>query len=297
MEKKDREKIEFLKKDYKNVCMNQEQMYRFNESVERGKKEKKIIKYSNFFRVAGAVAAAFLVISLLANTSKSISYAMENIPVLGNVFKAVTFREYHYEDDKHIADVNVSKLEVNSEGSEHREMETVADKVNADLDKYTEQYISQFKSDINKDGYQSLKISSEIVSESDQYFVFKFTAIQTEADSHEVSRFYTIDLNSGQQIELKDLFKDGSNYVDIINDSIKSQMREQMKADENIDYWLDSDELEDNDFQSITTETNFYVNAKNEVVICFDEGEVAPMHMGSVEFVIPSDLINDIRVN
>ena len=74
-------------------------------------------------------------------------------------------------------------------------------------------------------------------------------------------------------------------------------MREQMKADENIDYWLDSDELEDNDFQSITTETNFYVNEKNEVVICFDEGEVAPMHMGSVEFVIPSDLINDIRVN
>ena len=235
MEKKDREKIEFLKKDYKNVCMNQEQMYRFNESVERGKKEKKIIKYSNFFRVAGAVAAVFLITSILANTSKSISYAMENIPVLGNVFKAVTFREYHYEDDKHIADVNVSKLEVNSEGNKHREMETVADKVNADLDKYTEQYISQFKSDINKDGYQSLKISSEIVSESDQYFVFKLTAIQTEADSHEVSRFYTIDLNSGQQIELKDLFKDGSNYVDLINDSIKSQMREQMKADENID--------------------------------------------------------------
>ena len=47
----------------------------------------------------------------------------------------------------------------------------------------------------------------------------------------------------------------------------------------------------------MTTETNFYVNAKNEVVICFDEGEVAPMYMGSVEFVIPSDLINDIRVN
>ena len=40
MEKKDREKIEFLKTDYKNVCMNQEQIYRFNESVERGKKEK-----------------------------------------------------------------------------------------------------------------------------------------------------------------------------------------------------------------------------------------------------------------
>ena len=39
------------------------------------------------------------------------------------------------------------------------------------------------------------------------------------------------------------------------------------------------------------------VNEKNEVVICFDEGEVAPMHMGSVEFVIPSDLIKDIRVN
>ena len=34
---------------------------------------------------------------------------------------------------------------------------------------------------------------------------------------------------------------------------------------------------------------------KENVVIAFDEGEVAPMYMGAVEFEIPKEVVNDIR--
>lgn len=296
MEKKDKEKLDFLKKDYESVRMNEEQIHQFHEAVERGKKEKMNLKWNKYLRAAGAVAAAVLVVLALPNTSEKMAYAMGNVPVFGGVFRAVTFREYHYEDEKHVADVKVSKLETNPEGKEVEGAKNTVDEVNADLEKYTEKYIRQFKADMKKDGYQALQISSEKILESERYFVFKLTVVQTEADSYEVSRFYTIDLNTGKRIGLADLFEKDSDYIGVISENIKTQMREQMKSDENVDYWLDSEEFTEDDFQSITEETKFYVNAKDEVVICFDEGEVAPMYMGAVEFVIPAEVVRDIRV-
>ena len=55
------------------------------------------------------------------------------------------------------------------------------------------------------------------------------------------------------------------------------------------------DENEELNFKTITDETSFYVNEKDNVVICFNEGEVAPMYMGAVEFEIPADVLSDIR--
>ena len=40
---------------------------------------------------------------------------------------------------------------------------------------------------------------------------------------------------------------------------------------------------------------SFYLNEKNNVVINFDEGDVAPMYMGSVEFEISSEVLSNIR--
>ena len=49
------------------------------------------------------------------------------------------------------------------------------------------------------------------------------------------------------------------------------------------------------DFTEITDETGFYLNDKGEVVISFNEGDVAPMYMGCVEFVIPDEVLAEIR--
>ena len=59
-------------------------------------------------------------------------------------------------------------------------------------------------------------------------------------------------------------------------------------------YWL-HDEIEALNFRSITDETSFYVNGDGNVVIGFNEGDVAPMYMGAVEFVIPDEVLGDIR--
>lgn len=85
---------------------------------------------------------------------------------------------------------------------------------------------------------------------------------------------------------MKDLFTDGADYLTVISENIKEQMREQMAADENVYYWLD-DEIEEWNFKSITDETNFYLNEKGNIVIGFNEGDVAPMYMGALNLRFP----------
>ena len=101
-------------------------------------------------------------------------------------------------------------------------------------------------------------------------------------------------MTSGKKLELKDIFVDGVDYITPISENIKEQMRSQMEKDENISFWLD-DEMSDLNFNEINEETNFYINQNNNVVICFNEGDVAPMYIGSIEFEISAEVLNEIR--
>lgn len=96
-------------------------------------------------------------------------------------------------------------------------------------------------------------------------------------------------------MKLSDLFIEGSDYRTIISDDIKKQMRKQMDEDENVSYWLDDKEVEEWNFEEIPEDVSFYVNENNELVICFNEGDVAPMYMGTVEFVISNEVLGEIR--
>ena len=101
-------------------------------------------------------------------------------------------------------------------------------------------------------------------------------------------------MNTGERLQLKDIFKEGTDYITPISENIKEQMQAQMAADDNVHYWL-NDEIEECNFKTITDETSFYLNKKDNLVISFNEGEVAPMYMGAVEFEIPVDVLSDIR--
>lgn len=46
---------------------------------------------------------------------------------------------------------------------------------------------------------------------------------------------------------------------------------------------------------TVTDETSFYLNEKDNVVIGFNGGDVAPMYMGTAEFEIPAEVLEGIR--
>lgn len=317
--KKDIEKMQELKQAYSEPEMSGEQLARMKERMEEAKMEKRNKKKENqnkknhAIRNAAAAAAAVAVVFVaLPNTSESVAYAMSNIPVVGKLVEAVTFRDYKYESERNNADIEVPELAVNetalpgteqvAEGTEQaadsevqENLKKTTDEINAEIQKITDEIVAEFEENLKfEGGYQNVMVKHEVLSTTENYFTLKLICYQGSGSGAEWDYFYTIDLETGERLALKDLFVDGADYITPISENIKEQMQAQMDADENVYYWL-NDEIEEWNFQEITDETSFYLNEDGNIVISFNEGDVAPMYMGCVEFVIPNDVTEGIR--
>lgn len=290
------EVLHSLQKEYLEPQMSEEQMNRLKMKMEDAKRENRRDRGKIRVKRAAATAAALIAFVTLPNTSPTIAYAMEQLPIVGQLVKVVTFRDYEYEDEKYKADVEVSELAVDSEleGSQAT-LEKTADEINAEIQEITNELLDEFAKHMKEElGYKELIVKSEVLTTTEEYFTLKLSCYEAEASGYEWNYFYTIDLGSGERLQLKDIFIEGAEYIVPISENIKEQMRSQMAIDENVSYWLD-DEMEELNFKTISEDVSFYINEKDHLVISFNEGEVAPMYMGVVEFEIPEEVLRDIR--
>ncbi len=293
------EELRTLKKEYLRPRMSEEQLeglkMKMQEADMENRRERSKMRGIRFTATAAALLAAFVI---LPNTSASVAHAMERIPLIGRMVEIVTFRDYEYEGERHSADIEVPeiKLDEELENSEAQEkLEQTADEINGEIREITEKLIKEFETYLeDEQGYQDIVVTSEVLATTPEYFTLKLLCYQGAGSGTQWNYYYTIDLTTGERLQLKDIFQEGADYITPISDSIKEQMQAQMDADEMVYYWL-HDEIEEWNFKAITDETSFYLNEKGNVVIGFDEGEVAPMYMGSVEFEIPADAVKDIR--
>ena len=280
------EELQALKKNYQKPQMSNNQLDKLRKRMEeanmenrRDKRKKKMIQAT---AAAAAIVGAFLI---LPNTSASIAHAMEQIPIIGQLVEVVTFRDYTYETDRNMADIEVPEIKLDdqaAEGEVKENLERSTEEINAEIQKITSELIAEFEANLEyEEGYQDVIVQSEILATEEEYFTLKLICYQGAGSGYQWNYYYTIDLNTGERLQLKDIFAEGADYITPISENIKEQMREQMAADENIYYWLE-DEIEEWNFKAITDETSFYLNDKGNVVIGFDEGEVAPMYMGTV---------------
>ena len=288
-----------LKKEYEKPQMSQAQFEELRAKMEEAKMADKKDKIKRIRTRAALTAAAFVgSFLLLPNTSPVIAHAMEQIPVLGKLIEVVTFRDYEYESDRNHADIEVPEIKVElglPEDQTLENLERTTDEINREIKKITDSLIEEFETYLEEEeGYQDILVKSEILTATADYFTLKLLCYQGAGSGYQWNYYYTIDLNTGKRLQLKDVFAEGADYITPISEAIKEQMQAQMDADENVYYWLD-DEIEEWNFKSVTDETSFYINENGNVVIGFNEGDVAPMYMGAVEFEIPGDVLNDIR--
>ena len=291
---------------------------RLQAGIDRARMEKKRVEHARRRSAWTAVAAAAVVMIALPNTNMQIAHAMENIPLLGGFFRLVTVRQYNYSDENHDAEVELAQINYGEDAGEGASVGEVAaapkgtaagsvegvgqeaavanlsedgvEAVNQDMETTVEELIRQFEDTLSEEGYHGLHVSQEVVTDNARYYTVKLSVLETEASGYEHNQFYTIDKQTGNVVTLEDLFAEGSDYISAISENIKTQMKEQMAADEGVIYFLDNDDMPEFNFQGITEQTNFYFNEKDELVIAFDEYEVAPGSMGAPEFVIPQEV-------
>ena len=225
---------------------------RFIEEAENERTRKKIKKFPiRYF--SSAIAACFCLLFLLPNLSKETAYALQSIPGIGSYFQLITFRKYSFEDGNHKAEVVVPKLEQGSEESENRNSGETGNKANAsqekeagsiaakesekansakainfDIEKKTDELIAAFKQEIQSSEYKNLSVSSQVILDSENYYVLALSALQQEGDSFTQNHYYTMDKHSGKLLQLSDLFPEGTDYQKILSEEVVSQMKARM---------------------------------------------------------------------
>ena len=314
----EQEQLRQLQEEYENMIIPEAGRERLQAGIDRARMEKKRAEHARRRSAWTAVAAAAVVMIALPNTNMQIAHAMENIPLLGGFFRLVTVRQYNYNDENHDAEVELAQINYGEDAGEGASVGEVAaapegtaagsvegvgqeaavanlsedgvEAVNQDMEATVEELIRQFEDTLSEEGYHGLHVTQEVVTDNARYYTVKLSVLETEASGYEHNQFYTIDKQTGNVVTLEDLFAEGSDYISAISENIKTQMKEQMAADEGVIYFLDNDDMPEFNFQGITEQTNFYFNEKDELVIAFDEYEVAPGSMGTPEFVIPQEV-------
>ena len=251
--------------------------------------KKPVINQIRMFPRIATVAACFVIVALflLPNVSVAYAQALEQIPILGDIVRIVTIRNYFYVDDKHEMDIDVPQIE--GENSE------AVDFINKEVSELTTALMNQFYKDIEiteNSGYGSIYVDYNVTTNTNRWFTLKLSVSEIAASSNTYFKFYHIDKKQGKIVELGDLFHTDK-FSDILVAEIKRQMQEQMANNENITYWINNSGIGE-EFATISTDHNFYWNESGDLVIIFDKYEVGPGSMGTPEFVIDKEIIKDI---
>ncbi len=260
------------------------------------KKEQKKQRRQRYLRLTTAALCCLLV--LIPNVSAPAAYAMAELPVVGPLFEAVTWRDYRYIDRRFSADVKIP--EIRDSGSKRGGGENAGmAKTNAEIRAIAEELIAEFEASAAEDagGYAGLSVDYEVLHTTEEYFCLKLITFWSSGSGAEKDYYYTIRRSDEKQMRLADLFPEGADYITPISENIKEQMRRQMQEDENVVYWIDSDAQDPAaawDFDRIDAAQQFYIQEDGALVIAFDEGDVGPMSMGCVRFVIPQTVTGAI---
>ncbi len=235
-------------------------------------------------RAPAVCAGAFLCLFLL-NCLPSVADALETVPVLGPLVRVADFRSYSLRWGATGITVQDPVLDG-----------PAADQLSAQKDVFLARMRERFADYASRKylGYTAGDITYDVVRDDETLFILRFRAAINAGGSVDCSRYLTLDKQTGQILELSGLFLPDANYLFPISREIKAQMAEQNKAGES-DYFLPGGIWADEEcFQSIDPDQNFYIDENGRLVIVFAEYEVAPGSMGEPEFVIPTDTLDGI---
>lgn len=255
-----------------------------NDAIETGLKEesKRTKTYRRIIGIAAVVIMAFI---LPLNTIPSYAKAVSQIPIIGELAKIFTFREYHFEDEIKYIDAKIPKFTYAGKSDlEKRVNQEISKIINEELknaEKNAKEYYEAFI-ETGGDSKEFMPIGIDIDYEikciTEKQVSFIITKSETFSSAYFVAYYYNIDMESGRYMTLRDLL--GNDYKEIVVQSIENtisnwnqEQKELLFEDINIEDLIDEN-------------TNFYINEQNQVVVVFDKYEVAVGSAGRLEFPI-----------
>lgn len=189
--------------------------------------------------------------------------------------KLQLLKEKHYETEGTIVTVKIPHV-VNVKDDKVKKV------INKLITQAIDDYTNEFK-EFDKEPNTEHKLIADITFQNyysdDKIISFSINATQIMADSYLQKKFYTVDLKTGEVYNIEHFL--GSDYQNIVKKSVQQQIAENKEKYPNLMYF---DEAVNN--LKITNEQPFYINKDNQVVVVFNQFEIAPGYMSLPEFII-----------
>lgn len=224
---------------------------------------------------AAAACTAVLLLGIMPNLSMAYAQSAGQIPVIGPLIQVFTIRNYAYSDGHHELNASIPAIS----DPYHSQ---AGSSINKDIDELTSDVIHEFYHNLevsSGQGYGSVSISYEIITNSSRWFTLKLTVTEISGSSGVYDKYYHIDRTTGKYVTFADMFPQDAYHV--LEKEIINQMAVQMSQDENAIYWTEN--ISEH-FAALDGDQNFYFEPDGDLVIVYDKYEVGPGYMGCPEF-------------
>lgn len=234
------------------------------------------ISFTKIIRNTAAVAACFLLsIAVMANADVTTSDFVNNIPIVKNIAKVVTFRTYEDDNGKGVS-AYFEKPKV--EGLES--MKKAEDELNKKIDEYYDSLIKLYESEkevSDEEGHFNMTTGYNVMADNDEYFSIRVWTNIVMGGSTEYHKTFTVNKGMEKVVDFSDFFATQQER-DALKDVILAKMDEITSKNEDLVYWKENVVIDDN--------TKFYINENGEFVVYFNKYEVAPGFMGVQSFAV-----------
>lgn len=274
------------KSDYRNIEIPSELDAVVESAILDGKRLRKNYRVINIFKKIGATAAVFVVSFIaLLNVSPTVAYAAYQIPVIGDLCRIATFREYHFENDIKYIDAKIPQIENMGKSDLEKEINhEIQKKINDCITENEEVAKAYYEAFIETGGKPEdfipvgITVDYDIKCINEKYASFVISQYQTAFNAYNHAFYYNLDLESGRNLTLKDWY--GNDYKEIVSESIENTIAGWTDEQKEM-LWKDISIID-----LISENTDFYINQDNQIVVVFARYEAACGAAGALEFII-----------
>lgn len=262
---------------------------RLEQAEDRG--PGKFKRRRSWLRYGLGIAAALAVMFTTAlNTSTAFADMAEQLPVIGNVARILTFRTYEADQGDLGISVEIPSVEMISGDTEeltdelNREIYDLCSRYADEAVERAQDYKQAF---LDTGGTEEewmahniqIRVWYEIKSQTENFLSFVVRGSESWTSAHSEAKYYSLNLKEGRLVTLRNVL--GDQYAQIAGESIQAQMKERSER-EGITFWTP----EEGGFSGVTDQTRFYMNEAGNPVIVFEKYEIAPGAYGDMEFEI-----------
>ena len=155
--------------------------------------------WSNMRKFNYAIAMTMLMFMFLTNVSPKFAYTMQEIPIIGNVVKVITIRNYFDKDGNSEIEMEIPNLK-NDNNSQSQTNENV----NEDVNQLTQNILDKFYAEMNSENHLSIKVESDVIQNNKYWFTLKLTISEVAASSDLKYKYYNIDKRTDEIVKLSD---------------------------------------------------------------------------------------------